>query len=244
VQGCAQKSQRPANVPTSAVNVDGAYIQCSVASAAQANRCTVYGDHTGDVLASGLFVLSGAGRAAVSEDLKFAAFDGTQIYLADARALYPVLLDELAVMQRRLRVLAGDGAVACGRMRANLDLRVASDCARNALASKKPFYVYYILQRDSPFLADGIAGNSAGEINTKWPSLGPPHGAQLSDSGYILTQVCPKPVKLWGSNDDKLTCFPPMERGAILVDDTLDKSEPDPLLGFLSACASRSFALQ
>jgi hypothetical protein len=162
-------------------------------------------------------VLSGAGRAAASEDLKFAAFDGTQIYLADARALYPVLLEELTVMEGRLRVLAGNGAVACGRMRANLNLKVVSDCARNAFRDKKPFYVYYILRRDSSVLADGIAGNSTGAVyavtyaNMQWSSLGPPHGAQLSDGGYILTQACPKPVKLLGANNEKLTCFPPME---------------------------------
>lgn len=218
VQGCGERPQRPPSVPTSAVKVDGAFIQCSAESALQANRCAVYGDTTGDVLASGLFVLSGAGRAASSEDLKFAAFDGTRIYLADARTLYPVLLAELTVMEGRLRALAGKGAIACGRMTANLNLRVVSECARSAFAEKKPFYVYYTLRGNSPVLAEGMAGTSTGEIyqvtyaNMKWSSLGSPHGAQLSDCGYILTRGCPKPVMLYGPKSGEfLTCFPPME---------------------------------
>lgn len=217
VQGCSRGPDRPPNVPRSAVKVDGAFIQCSIESALHANRCTVFKKRSGEVLISGLFVLSGGGREAKNEDLKFAEFDGTQIYLTDARTLYPVLLEHSATMEGRLKELAGDGAVECGRVKAYLNVKSASDCARNALSDKKPFYLWYVSGIDSAILADGIAGDSKGEIyeiryqNGRWSASEPPPGAQLSDGGYILTWTCPKPVRMWERPTGQLTCEPPRD---------------------------------
>jgi hypothetical protein len=217
IQGCAKGPDRPANIPPSAVKVDGAFVECSIESASHANRCTAYKDNGGDVLISGLFVLSGAGREAATEDLKFVGFDGTRIYLADGRTLYPVRVEESAVMEGRLRQLAGDGAVDCGRGKANVSVTAAANCVRSALADKKPFYIRYVSDIDNSVLAEGIAGDSRAEIyeiryvSTRWSASERPRGAQLSDGGYILTQACPKPVRMWGALNERLTCFPPIE---------------------------------
>jgi hypothetical protein len=85
---------RPATVPASAVWVDGVFIECSVETKSQANRCTIYNDSTGEILRSGLFILSGGGREATKAELKYAAFGGQVIYLQDARLLYPVLVPQ------------------------------------------------------------------------------------------------------------------------------------------------------
>jgi len=80
----------PATVPSSAIWVDGVFIECSVETNSRANRCTIYGDSTGEVLESGLFILSGGGREATKAELKYAAFAGLVIYLQDARLLSPL----------------------------------------------------------------------------------------------------------------------------------------------------------
>src|ERR1700693_4155622 len=87
--GCRQQHHRPANVPSSAVWVDGAFIDCSVEQQSKANRCTVYRDRTGEILADGLFVLNTSLREADSSELQYAAFGHRLIYLADARTLVP-----------------------------------------------------------------------------------------------------------------------------------------------------------
>jgi hypothetical protein len=94
--GCKRnfRPTRPATVPASAVWVDSVFIECSVETKSQANRCTIYKDGTGEVLESGLFILSGGGREATKAELKYAAFGGHVIYLQDARLLYPVPLPE------------------------------------------------------------------------------------------------------------------------------------------------------
>jgi len=220
LQGCVERPQRPTNIPPSATKVDEVFIQCSVETSLQANRCTVYAATSGNVLESGLFVLSGAGREAKREDLVFAAFDGTQILLADARKLYPVLLEELPVMQKRLQMLAGNDAIDCGIVRPTSTSVAASDCARHALAEWKSFYFYYVSPRGDSLgsvLAEGIAGDSGGDAyevryhNMRSFSWELRPGAQLSDGGYILTQRCPKPVHLWDFPYGKLTCVPSRE---------------------------------
>ena len=89
---CKTTPRRPANVPDSAVSIDGVFIDCSVEETSRANLCTVYIGNSGEVQTSGLFELSGAGREAKQTELRYQAFDGNRIWLQDARALNPVLL--------------------------------------------------------------------------------------------------------------------------------------------------------
>jgi hypothetical protein len=87
--GCSGQHDRPANAPSSAVWVDGTFIDCSVEAQSKSNRCTVYRAGTGEILADGLFVLNTSMREAGSSDLQYAAFGNRIIYLADARKLIP-----------------------------------------------------------------------------------------------------------------------------------------------------------
>lgn len=89
---------RPTTVPASAVWVDGVFIECSVETKSQANRCTIYNDSTGEILRSGLFIVSGGGREATKAELKYAAFGGQVIYLQDARLSYPVTPSPAAIL--------------------------------------------------------------------------------------------------------------------------------------------------
>jgi len=212
MQGCSRNSDRPASVPFSAVWVREVLIQCSIETAAGANRCTVYKGTTGDVLESGFFVLSGAGREANSADLQYAAFDGTRIYLADARYLYPVLLENYPVpfMEDRLRLLAGDEAINCGRVGRYRNARAASDCAIEAFA------VYYSPRGIDSIRSTGLASNARGGVyavdynSRPWSFLGLPKEVQLTDGNHILVVSCPKPVRLIRQQDGTLDCMPPL----------------------------------
>jgi hypothetical protein len=61
LSGCKTAPRRPANVPASAVRIEGVFIDCSIEETSHANRCTVYKESSGEVQVSGLFALSGAG---------------------------------------------------------------------------------------------------------------------------------------------------------------------------------------
>jgi hypothetical protein len=216
LQSCSQNSHRPANVPPSAVPVDGVFIQCTVDREAGANRCTVYKGSTGEVLESGYFVLSGSGREANNAELRYAAFDATRIYLADARYLYPVQLENYPMpsMENRLRVLAGDGAINCGHVGRNKSARAASDCAVEAFAHLKAFTVYYDLWAIDSARSTGLAGDARGNVyaidydSRSWSSVGLSNEIELTDGNHIITVACPKPVKLIKNQDGTLGCIP------------------------------------
>lgn len=123
-------------------------------------------------------MLIGSGREATQPDLKFQAFDGTKIFLQDARSLEPFLLAEWALpssFESRLAMLAGTQAVNCGRVKPGQDPRGSSDCALAAFHHRRPFYVTY---DDSwRWASSGFAGNSEGNIHfveyevTKFPQF-------------------------------------------------------------------------
>jgi hypothetical protein len=220
LQSCSRNSHRPANVPPSAVSVDGVFIQCTVDREAGANRCTVYKGSTGEVLESGFFVLSGSGREANSTELRYAAFDGTRIYLADARYLYPVQLENYPMpsMESRLSVLAGDGAINCGHVGRNKSARAASDCAIEAFAHMKGFAVYYDLWAIDSARSTGLASDAQGNVyaidydSRPWSSAGLSKEVQLTDGNHIITVPCPKPVRLIKYQDGTLGCIPPIQK--------------------------------
>jgi len=60
--------------------VDHTFIDCSADASSYANRCTVYKDDTGEILAEGLFALNLSQAAAKKPDLRFIAFGRRRIY--------------------------------------------------------------------------------------------------------------------------------------------------------------------
>ncbi len=96
--GCDRFHRRPENVPSSAVWIDGAFIDCTVAEHSNANRCTVFKDKTGEVLAEGLFVLDSSLGAATKADLRYAGFRDKTILLEDARTFPQLAQDILSIV--------------------------------------------------------------------------------------------------------------------------------------------------
>jgi hypothetical protein len=76
---------RPKSVPRYALWVGrpdgGAYIDCHDVTVSNYDDCTIYNDWTGNVWATGHFILKGQNRAANPTELKYSFFDGEAIYL-------------------------------------------------------------------------------------------------------------------------------------------------------------------
>ena len=212
---CRTTPNRPANVPASAVSIDRVFIDCSVEESSRANRCTVYEGNSGEVQVSGLFELSGAGREANQTELRYAGFDGSRIWLQDARTLNPVFLLEYAVpgMTSQLAALAGRDALDCGRVTRNQKPNAASDCARKALADSKPFYVSYDQKAWGGGYTVGFARDTKGNLYfveysiEGWPPQPPSEVERVSDDRHIRFGACPKPPVLFKVGNGELTCI-------------------------------------
>ena len=225
LQGCSGHPHRPANVPSRAVWVDGTFIDCSVETQSKANRCTVYKDDTGEILADGLFVLNTSHGAADISELHYAAFGNRIIYLEDARTLVQWVASERdptnRVINDRLKALATHGAgqaIDCRKVATNGKAEELSECAVRAFADRKPFYVRFYRQGINSFGFYGFVGDADGNISevdyhsTGWMGTGLPKEAQLLDDNHIVVMPCPKPVTLTKTENGQLTCAKPITR--------------------------------
>jgi hypothetical protein len=165
--GCFGHS-RPNGVPASATWADHVFIQCSPEVQSNADRCTVYRDDSGEILAYGLFVISKSGGATSPENLHYAAFGIEGIYLANAQILSqktPSPGDpSLRILVRRLTELAskrGGSPINCN----SVPYSSSNECVKNAIATKTPFFVQSYDQRPYRFLYVGIAGDAEGTIS-------------------------------------------------------------------------------
>jgi hypothetical protein len=219
--GCRSYHHRPRNVPSSAVWVDSTFIDCSAEEQFRADRCTVFKDDTGEVLAEGLFVLNTSDSAADASVLHYAAFGNGVIYLEDARTLVQVTASERdpnkRVITERLKTLAagnGGEVIDCGKLATSGKTDGMSGCAKQAFKDGKPFYFRYYWRGVDSFGYSGLAGDANGNVfevvydSAGWPKLGAPNDLQLLDDGHTVVEPCPKPIVLLG--DGRLSCARPV----------------------------------
>jgi hypothetical protein len=111
----------------------------------------------------------------------------------------------LKMLELDLKRSSGLDATDCGHLEtgASADqLKTASDCAMQASASKKPFYVLY----EMPGMAVGVAGSAEGKLVT----------AQAQQSGSSWNQTagdCPSQLRVASSG--RVTCFAPGDMGSM-----------------------------
>jgi hypothetical protein len=214
--GCQWTAEphRPGNVPTSAVWVNGAFIECSVRAELQVNDCAVYKDSTGEVLESGWFILSSTGREATRAELKYTGYGAHVIHLQDEHLL---MVGDITGMYNKLVFLAGHRSIEplnCGRVILEEPNAASSACALKAFANRKPFFVWYVLQGIDSNVSAGLAGDASGNVYfVQYDSAGfttygapLPEGAELSDLHHVYTEACPKPVKLRKTKAGRVTC--------------------------------------
>jgi hypothetical protein len=224
ISGCKDMHLRPAGVPSAAVWVDHTFIDCSVETKSRANRCTVYKDDSGEILADGLFLLNYQLSPADAPDLRYAAFGGGKIYLQDARVLVQWTASNrdpsLWIVNGRLKALAGRGssiATDCNAAQTNATDDHVAACGMRAFAAKTPFYLHYYQQGFDSFGFSGLASDEGGnvyelEYNSRpLPMLPPqPKEVQVLDDHTVVV-TCHKPVTLerWGNG--YLVCQAPLD---------------------------------
>jgi hypothetical protein len=214
LSGCNRFHFRPNDVPRSAVWVDGTFIECSVETRAKADRCTVYKDDTGEILADGLFLLNTSHAGADESELHYAAFGNGTIYLSDARKLVPWVPSERdpthRIINERLRAIAAKDdteVIDCNDRRGSV-----ADCAVRALAGGKPFYAKYYWQGIDSFGFTGFASDADGNVyevdydGMGWDGRNLPKEAQSLDGNHTFVMPCPKPVSFRKTEGGMLEC--------------------------------------
>src|SRR5215831_143463 len=216
LSACHGTHPRPSSVPPSAVWVDNTFIDCVVETKPKANRCTVYKDDSGEVLADGLFLLNTSHAAAESSELHYAAFGNRIIYLQDARMLVPWVASERdpthRLINQRLKILASKGSSDAIDCRDSPSPEAASECVLTAFADGKPFYIRYYRQGIDSFGFRGLAGDKYGNVyEVDYDSMGwmntQPDGGQLFDDNHTFVVQCPKPVAIVKNKDGSLNCY-------------------------------------
>jgi hypothetical protein len=223
--GCNGQHDRPINVPSSAVWVDGTFINCSVEAQSKSNRCTVYRASSGEILADGSYVLNTSLREAASSDLRYAAFGNRIIYLADARKLIPWEPSERDPINRlvneELSTLAAGKAgevIDCQKNATGRGYDERSECAIQSFAEHKPFFVRYYTQGVDSVGSHGIAGDANGNVfvvdydSLGWTGYHLPSDAKLLNDNHIVVLPCPKPVT-FRKISIRLTCADPISGG-------------------------------
>lgn len=229
LSGCEGRHSRPAGVPPSAVWVDNTFVDCSLDTQSKGDRCTVYKDDTGEILAEGLFLLNSSHLAAEKSELHYVAFGERGIYLEDLSILVQRTASQQdpshRVLDERLRTLASKGgtqAVDCAKATTLGKTDATAECALSAFANRKPFFVHYYLQYPDSFGYTGIAGDAEGDVYGVQYNSGqmlwgtgdvmgvPPREGQIFDDGHSYVMPCPKPTILSKTKNGTLTCARPI----------------------------------
>jgi TonB family protein len=104
------------------------------------------------------------------------------------------------LMDRRMRLIAGNDALDCGRMKVDGDPKPGLRCARRSISRKHTFFVRFDSFGIDSFVSDGFAGDGSGKVySVVFDSLGlgPSPGIEIMDNSHDAVQLCPKPVRIW-----------------------------------------------
>jgi hypothetical protein len=108
-------------------------------------------------------------------------------------------------VEQKLQELAGNTATNCGRLQVNADLKTAGDCAMQANAAKKPFYVAY----DMPGLTVGVAGASGGKLYSVEAQTA--EGGASAPPKQVTSAECPAALRI--AQSGRVTCMNPGSMG-------------------------------
>ncbi len=104
------------------------------------------------------------------------------------------------LMDRRMRLIAGNDALDCGRVKVGGDPKASLTCARQAISKKRAFFVRLDSFGMDSFLSYGFAGNGSGKVySVTFDSLGwnPDPDIEILDNSHDAVEICPKPVHIW-----------------------------------------------
>lgn len=225
--GCRSIRSRPNHVPSSAVLVNGLFIDCTVDELRDENPCTVYKDRTGEILADGLFGVGEPPTAARKTELQYAGYQGDSvekyILLKDSRALS---LREASgrdptnrLIEDTLKSISSAGhanATNC----AETDMRKpevnVSECVQTAFQNGNPFYVRYFAAGMIRYFSYGLAGDvNRNVFEVTYETRGFPEvvlgkNERLLDDNHVRVMTCIKPVALGKTEEGMLACVTPI----------------------------------
>ena len=225
--GCRSVRPRPRNVPSSAVLVNGVFIDCGVDEARDEDRCTVYKDITGDILADGLFGVGEPPAAVKKNELQYAGFGsdplGSYILLSDSRLLSLRQASDRdptnQIIEKTLKSFSSsteENAVNCGKTdMKNPDVNV-SECAQAAFQNGNPFYVRYFAAGMIRYFSYGLAGDvNRNVFEVTYETRGFPEvvlgkNERLLDDNHVRVMTCIKPVALGKTEEGMLACVTPI----------------------------------
>lgn len=103
------------------------------------------------------------------------------------------------LMDRRMRLIAGNDALDCGRVKLNGDPKTSLRCARQAISKNRAFFVRLDSAGMDSSLSDGFTGDGSGNVySVEFDSLGlgPSPGIEILDNSHDAVEICPKPVRI------------------------------------------------
>lgn len=131
----------------------------------------------------------------------------TQVSQSDARitiTIPPVCICSAeylgTLLDRRMRLIAGNDALDCGRVKVSADPKASLSCARQAISKKRAFFLRLDSFGTDSFLSDGFAGDASGKVYAvAFDSLGwgPDPNIKILDNSHDAVEICPKPVHIW-----------------------------------------------
>lgn len=147
---------------------------------------------------------------------KWALSLGVVFVLVICFGLFLPYLDRLAfravgktgdAMDWKNHYLAGRGGVNCGRVKIGGDPTSATECAVEANAAGKPFWVAYNIQGIDAIVAGGIVRTPSGKLLAiTYDSC--PSGCGFSLLGQrVGVESCPQPYHLYVNPKGRVNCF-------------------------------------
>lgn len=222
--GCGQAHRWPRNVPSSAVYVDGVFIDCSVEKAHNENRCTVFKDGTGEILADGFFGAGDPPTAVEKPELAYVGYTndggpGPAILLRNSRVLSLVNASggdpTNRLIRERLQSLAStdrQDATDCGDTAMDKPDASVSSCIQTAFASRKSFYARYFDDGNIRYISYGLASDPAGNVfevvynRSGLLNFNLGKNEQVFDDYHIRVRECIKPVTLGKTEEGMIAC--------------------------------------
>jgi hypothetical protein len=118
-----------------------------------------------------------------------------------------------AAMDRRLRMISGDGADNCGSAGVGVNAAKVDSCVRREFGGRKAFVVRYDVHDVDEDEAVGLASDGRGSLyaiafdDAGVSTLGLGDKAELFDGRHVVVVPCPKPIQFRQSVSKGLTCL-------------------------------------
>ena len=107
-------------------------------------------------------------------------------------------------LDKAMRLRAGKDAIDCGSVRRDEDSDTTDECVANGHARKRPFVARYDLRGIDSVVAEGVAGNAAGEVYVFRYDSDPSGGSNVGER--IKEETCRGVQIIKGKRGRRIKC--------------------------------------